>query len=674
MFTLDDNFVNFYRNIKPDWGFPSGPNSIGELTYARTYSRIKPDGNNETWVDTVRRVVEGTYEIQRRHAVKHGRAWDPAMATDSAQEMFDRIFNFKFLPPGRGLWMMGTDYVMNRNNGAPLNNCAFISTEELRSGSAYPFTFLMDMSMLGVGVGFDTQGVGAVVKQPEGSYEFTIPDSREGWVDSVGRLAESYLTSGAEPVFDYSAIRKQGEPIKGFGGTASGPAPLMKLHGRMRDVFGSALESGGALTSRHIVDIQNMIGACVVAGNVRRSAELALGEIDDTEFINLKNYEQNPERAEWGWASNNTVVIRDGDKPDYSAIAERIADNGEPGLFYIDVARAYGRMGDEPDYADYRVAGTNPCAEQMLESGELCTLVEVFPTRTTDIVDFLRTLKFAYLYAKTVTLIDTHDERTNEIMRRNRRIGTSASGMVQFVHREGKDSLKQYLRAGYGYIDNLDKKYSTWLGIPTSIRKTTVKPSGTVSLLAGATPGVHYPTADYYIRRIRLQEGHALVDKLIEAGYTVEQDVYSDNTLVVEMPVKGEGLPTEYDVSVFDKADMATFMAEHWSDNGVSCTITFQPHETECLETVLTNNAGKWKTVSFLPISRSATAAYAQMPYEEITPAQYDDMVRDLKPVDLTPSGSDGEMEEFCETDICQIKYIGGKIEVIREDDLVQVG
>jgi len=667
-FTLDDNFVNFYRNLKPDWGFASGPNSIGELTYARTYSRIKADGTNETWVDTVRRVVEGTYEIQRRHAVKHNRNWDADKALESAHEMFDRMFHFKFLPPGRGLWMMGTDYVMTRNNGAPLNNCAFISTEELKQGSAYPFTFLMDMSMLGVGVGFDTAGVGASVYETNESFTFTIPDSREGWVESVGLLAESYLRGAPMPTFDYSLIRKQGEPIKGFGGTASGPAPLAKLHNRMHDVFNDALDSGGVLRSRHIVDVQNMIGACVVAGNVRRSAELALGELDDTEFINLKNYEQNPERGEWGWASNNTVIVRDGDTPDYAELAERIADNGEPGLFYIDAARNYGRMGDEPDYADFRVAGTNPCAEQMLESGELCTLVEVFPTRADDIVDFLRTLKFAYLYAKTVTLIETHDERTNEVMRRNRRIGTSVSGMVQFVHREGKDALKQYLRAGYGYIDNLDKKYSKWLGIPPSIRKTTVKPSGTVSLLAGATPGVHFPTADYYIRRIRLQEGHALVDKLIEAGYTVEQDVYSDNTLVVEMPVAGEGLPTEYDVSVFDKADMATFMAEHWSDNGVSCTITFQPHERECIETVLTSNAGKWKTVSFLPIAKQA---YAQMPYEEITEEQYLDMVRDLKLVDLTPSGTDGEMEEFCTTDVCEIKYIGGKIEIIREDDLV---
>ncbi|MCA1799827.1 MAG: fused protease/ribonucleoside-triphosphate reductase [Actinobacteria bacterium] len=667
MFKLDDNFVNFYRNLKPDWGFPSGPNSVGELTYARTYSRIMADGNNETWPDTVRRVVEGTYEIQRRHAVENDRDWSDEKALESAQEMFDRIYNFKFTPSGRGLWMQGTDYVLGRKNSAPLFNCAMVSTEELKEGSAYPFTFLMDMSMLGVGVGFDTLGAGAPVYLNSGEeFTFVIPDSREGWVESVKLLSEAYLQHAPMPKMDYSEIRPLGTPIKGFGGTASGPAPLKKLHDRIHMVFQRA-QPAGELSSRDIVDIQNMIGACVVAGNVRRSAEIALGSVGDAEFLNLKNYEENPERGEWGWASNNTIVVRDGDEVDYAALAERISDNGEPGLFYLDVARKYGRMGDEPDYGDMKVVGTNPCAEIPLESSEFCNLVEVYPTRCTDIVDFLRTLKFAYLYAKSVTLIETHDERVNEVLRRNRRIGTSVSGAVQFVHRNSYDIFEQWLRAGYGYIDNLDAKYSDWLGVPKSIRKTTVKPSGSVSLLAGVTPGVHYPTADYYIRRIRLQEGHPLVDRLIEGGYKVERDVYSDNTLVVEMPVKGEGLPTEYDVSVFDKADMATFMAKHWADNSVSVTVTFQPHEAEVLETVMRNNEGKWKSVSFMPIAKQA---YAQMPYEEITPAQYEDMIRDLRPMELIAVGTDGEMEEGCTTDICEVKYIGGKLELIYDEDL----
>jgi adenosylcobalamin-dependent ribonucleoside-triphosphate reductase len=621
-----------------------------------------PDGTNETWADTVRRVVEGTYEIQRRHAEKFGVDWDEDKAQESAKEMYARIFDFKFTPPGRGLWMMGTDYVLERNNGSPLNNCAFISTREVKDKhSVYPFTFLMDMSMLGVGVGFDTEGAGAYIPGPTREmYYFQVPDSREGWVESVRLLLEAYIKGTDLPIFDYSLIRPEGAPIKGFGGTSSGPAPLIKLHERINEVLGKA-SLVHRLSSRDIVDIQNMIGACVVAGNVRRSAEIALGRVGDEEFLDLKNFEKNPERGEWAWASNNSVIVNQFDRPDYEAIAQRIADNGEPGLFYLDVARKYGRMGDAPDNKDKRAAGTNPCAEQILESGELCTLVEVYPSRHTDIVDFLRTLKFAYLYAKTVTLVPTHDDNTNEIMSRNRRIGTSISGVVQFIHRNGKDILEQWLLAGYGYIENLDRKYSRWLDVPESIRKTSVKPSGSVSLLAGATPGVHYPVADFYIRRIRLQKGSPLVDKLSQAGYKVEPDFYSDNTMVVEMPVKGEGLPSEKEVSIFDKADIATFMAKVWSDNAVSCTITFQEHEKGMIETVLRNNEGKWKTVSFLPVS---TAAYAQMPYEEITEEQYYEMIKDVKEVDLTGQG-DGVMEKYCDTDVCEIKFTPSGIEVI---------
>lgn len=650
MFVLDDSFVDRFRSVVPDWGFKSGPNSLGELTFSRTYSRLRDDGSSESWVDTVRRVVEGTYELQRRHCVEHDVFWDEGKAVESAEEMFDRIFTFKFTPPGRGLWMMGSEYVLGRGNGAPLNNCAFISTSEVKEGSSYPFTFLMDMSMLGVGVGFDTLGAGAPVKGvADGLLFHKVVDSREGWVESVRFLVDSFLQGGLSVTFDYSDVRPAGVPIKGFGGVSSGPEPLVKLHERLRNVLTEAAKTGN-LSSTDIVDIQNMIGACVVAGNVRRSAEIALGEIGDDQFLDLKNFDVNPQRGEWAWASNNTVIVRDGDRPDYAAIAQRIADNGEPGLFYLDVARTQGRIGKH-DGKDVLASGTNPCAEQILESGELCTLVEVFPHRHDDIVDFLRTLKFAYLYAKTVTLVPTHDERTNQVMRRNRRIGTSVSGVVQFIEHNGRDVLEQWLRAGYGYIDNLDRKYSTWLNVPQSVRRTSVKPSGSVSLLAGATPGVHYPVADYYIRRIRLQSDSPLVGKMYAAGYKIEKDVYSDNTMVVEMPVQGEGLPTERDVSIFDKADVATFMASVWADNAVSCTITFLEEEKNLIETVLRNNEGKWKTVSFLPVS---DAAYAQMPYEAITKEQYEEMVKDLKPVDFS-NGEESVMELYCDSDGCLI-------------------
>lgn len=154
LFKLSDIFVERYREIKPPFGF----NGLGELTYLRTYSRLKEDGTNEKWYETVRRVVEGTYSIQKHHIDRYGLGWSEEDAQMSAEEMYDRIFYMKFLPPGRGLWAMGTDIIEKRGLFGALQNCGFVSTENLIEDLTKPFEFLMDMSMLGTGVGFDVKG------------------------------------------------------------------------------------------------------------------------------------------------------------------------------------------------------------------------------------------------------------------------------------------------------------------------------------------------------------------------------------------------------------------------------------------------------------------------------------------------------------------------------------
>ena len=216
-FQLSDNFVDKYKRKKAPFGF----NGLGELVYMRTYSRIKQDGKNERWWETVRRVVEGTYSMQKQWIDSHQLGWNPWQAQKSAQEMYDRIFNMKFLPPGRGLWAMGTPITEEKGLYAALNNCAFVSTKTIKDDYSKPFCFLMDASMLGVGVGFDTKGAGEILVKgidEERQTTYQIPDTREGWVESLRLLLESYFHGQAEVEFDYSLIRKAGEPIKGFGG------------------------------------------------------------------------------------------------------------------------------------------------------------------------------------------------------------------------------------------------------------------------------------------------------------------------------------------------------------------------------------------------------------------------------------------------------------------------
>ncbi|GAG46200.1 unnamed protein product, partial [marine sediment metagenome] len=221
---------------------------------------------------------------------------------------------------------------VKKKGSACLNNCSFISTKELATDFADPFCFLMDMSMLGVGVGGDTKGAGLViVKEPrQGNFTFVVEDSREGWVELIRTILTAYVGKGALPnEIDYSKVRPYGAPIRGFGGTSSGPEPLKQLAEKdIPEILDSLADE--PITATAIVDLFNAIGRCVVSGNVRRSAEIMFGNPDDKEFLNLKNPKINKKMLKkWRWASNNSVFATVG--MDYEDISRRISENGEPG-------------------------------------------------------------------------------------------------------------------------------------------------------------------------------------------------------------------------------------------------------------------------------------------------------------------------------------------------------
>lgn len=937
-FRLSDSFIEEYSKKKAPFGF----NGLGELVYLRTYSRLKQDGTNEKWHETIRRVVEGTYSIQKEQIESLYLGWNEDQAQRSAMEMYSRMFEMKFLPPGRGLWAMGTDIVTKKGLTAALNNCGFVSTKEigLKDSFSKPFAFLQDMCMLGVGVGFDTLGAGNfIVKKPDPiKTNYFIEDTREGWVKSTCVIIEAY-NGGINPRFDYSGIREAGIPLKTFGGVSSGAQPLIDLHESIIKVLD--LNVNIPLTVRTIVDIMNLIGKCVVSGNVRRclpkgtlihtqdglipieniisgmkaytstglaeisevveqgvqevltvstilgdfectekhkiavvsginkyewrqahelkeghflvfphhiiegidvtvyhdgivakidknfgwivgylngidysnlstptkvaigsagleglcmkagdsrlsieceslnptlkntiekiikefnagnvnvpsiilqskpeirtsylkgiyesstkfinyelakqvqaihaslgelcflkavddyytletvnkgtqqltpitfkkltrtgktcetfdisvptakefiaaegllvhnTAEIAFGDPNSTQFMDLKDYSKNPDRMAYGWTSNNSVFAELG--MDYTEVAKRICINGEPGLAWLDNMRNYSRMVDKPDSKDHRVMGGNPCLEQSLESMELCNLVETFPARAESLEDYLRTLKFAYLYAKTVTLGMTHWPDTNRVLLRNRRIGCSVSGVAQFLTKYNLHTLNNWLDAGYQEIQKWDIVYSEWFCIPKSIKTTSVKPSGTVSLLAGATPGMHYPESRFYIRRMRLANNSPLIEPLINAGYKIEPAVGSErDTVVVEIPIDvGEGIRTVNDVSMWEQVALAANLQRWWADNQVSCTVTFNPKtEGHHIASVLDYFQYQLKGISFLP--KCDFGAFPQMPYEEITEELFNDINSKIIPINFNNStGEDSTGEVYCDGDSC---------------------
>jgi len=634
-FRLPSDFVAQYAKKTPPFGF----NGLGEVTYRRSYSRMKEDGINEEWFETIERVVNGTYTMMHAAASKNEDSpWVEDKAVASAMTMYDKMFKMKFLPPGRGLYAMGTKITDTLRLYASLNNCSFVSTAVLHDGSkdrTRPFHFLMLMSMMGVGVGFDVKGKGAFpisspfadpstgeVYEDMGAHtiQIEIEDSREGWVSSTVALLRAYFYPGKlNPVFSYSNIRPKGTPLKRFGGIAPGPEPLRKLHDSLRKLLDE--KAGSLIDTNLITDLMNLIGACVVAGGVRRTAEIALGDIDDRDFVHLKDF--GTYRAGWMWTSNNSVSIGEDDN-DFESIKKllrvtlRTAANGEPGFYWMHNMQGYGRMdrvGDDSvrllcydERREPRATGTNPCAEQTLESYELCCLVETFPHLHESMEEYIQTLKYAYLYAKVVTTGMTQWPETNEIIQRNRRVGCSMTGVAQFVDHWGRKELAnaikndpkkareyseekvgdlirkmgravlvEWCERGYRAIRNWDITYSKWMGISESVKVTSIKPSGTVSLLGGATPGMHWPIERYYKRRIRINDSSPLIPILKEAGYRIEKDTYADHTVVATFPVYcgSESIRRESEVTMEEQLSMAALLQKHWSDNQVSVTIKF---------------------------------------------------------------------------------------------------
>lgn len=669
-FHLRDSFIDQYRGREPRWGFPIGAgNTLGSHSWLTKYSRKKPDGTKERFWEGLRRVIEGTYSIQKDHAIQQRLPWNEATAHESAEEAYERAFAGKWSPSGRALWCMGTEIVNGKKDSSALYNCAFLSTEGLgkMADPSMPFQLMMSMSMMGIGVGFDVLGAGEIrlyrprLQEGEPGMQFpvhVIDDSREGWVESVGILLRGFFLGEKLVQFDYSQIRPLGSPIKGFGGIASGPAPLARLHDQLMLLLDN--RPGHILTSSDICDIQNMIGKCVVSANVRRSAQIALGGAGDEAFLDLKDYDKNPGRMGrdgWGHLSNNSVITRTGE--DNSHLAERIANNGEPGIFWLDAAQNFGRMADPVDGKDYRVRGLNPCGEIPLESHGFCNLVETFPSNCDDLKDYLRTLKFAFLFGKTITLLTTQWESTNEVITRSRRIGVSMTGVAQFAEEHSWNELRNWMDAGYKEVRRWDRIYSEWMGIRESVRVTTVKPSGTVSLLHGVTPGVHFPRErGFYVRTVRDMKDSPFAQAMEAAGYPVEPSVSDpDTTVVITMPAEGPDIRPEREVSIWEKASLAALAQRWWSDNAVSCTITFREDEAGEIPAVLRAFDGQLKSISFLPM---AEGTYEQAPYQRVSRETWDALRSKIKPLDWgslygNPDMAEPEGELFCSNDVCEV-------------------
>lgn len=602
---------------KTPWG------EIGYITYKRTYARPLKNGETEEFHQTIERELIGI-EKQLKLALSDK---DKAFYRRMRTELLGSV-------AGRFMWQLGTKTV-DQLGLASLQNCAFTTVDH----PVRPFTWAMDMLMLGSGVGYSIKKEHVyqlprirkkikIIRQDDASADYIVPDTREGWVKLLGRVLKAHFLSGEGFTFSTQLIRSSGAPIKGFGGTASGPEDLCRGIESIHEILNS--QSGKKVRPIHCLDIMNIIGKIVVAGNVRRSAQIAIGDYDDVEFLKAKRWDLGP-IPNWRNMSNNSI-----DCDDPNDLLQEFWDTyeqGEPyGLVNIRLSKLIGRLG-ETQYPDPNVEGYNPCAEQGLEDKETCCLAETFLPNITSMEQLWEVVKMQYKVCKHSLSLKCHHKDTEEVVHRNMRMGLGMTGIMMAT-----DEQLSWLSDCYVRLRKYDIRYSKKMGWNPSIKLTTVKPSGTLSLLAGMTPGVHpSPAGSYYIRRIRIASESPLVQVCIDKGYSVEFQKNIDgtndrSTYVVSFPCKlEEWVPTGDSIDVIEQLEKVKFMQENWSDNSVSVTAYYNKEDIPRIKHYLKKNwKDNFKTLSFL---LTHGHGFDQAPYETISKEEYNEMAAKVSPI-----------------------------------------
>jgi len=629
--------------------------SVGYLTYKRTYARRLDENDinspTEEFPDTVERVIKAC-----------DKQLNCGFTEAEEQRLRNYLLGLKGSVAGRFWWQLGTDTV-DKLGLSSLQNCAFRTVDK----PVEPFTWAMDMLMLGSGVGYNIQKENVnklppvnldfkgPVRSSDSGADFIVPDSREGWVALLGKtLKAAFLAhNSGKQTFSYSTqlIRSKGAPIKGFGGTASGPEDLVWGIEQISKVLEK--RAGKQLRPVDCLDIMNIIGAVVVAGNVRRSAQIAIGDADDVEYLLAKRWDLG-NIPSWRAMSNNSVVCHDiGDLHDF--FWDGYEGKGEPyGLINLKLSRKIGRLG-ETQYPDPKVQGYNPCAEQSLADGETCCLAEVFLPNIQSKEELLDVCTLLYRINKHSLALQCHQKVTEAIVHENMRMGIGITGVLQSTEEQ-----KSWLNETYGKIREFDNEYSAKNGFNKSIKLTTVKPSGTLSLLPGVTPGCHPAYARFMIRRIRISSNHSLVQVCKDHGYHVEYQQNFDgtedrSTVVVSFPFRHpDHAVLAKDMTAISQLETVKWLQEVWSDNSVSCTVYYRPEELPEIKKYLKKNyKTNHKSLSFLLHSEHG---FKQAPLEEITEEQYNELVANTRTISAIEEANIGLDDAECATGACPIR------------------
>jgi ribonucleoside-triphosphate reductase len=629
---LREDFLSPYR-AKGD----NFPNLLARSTYLSKYSR---DG--ESWTDTIRRVVEGNCALE------------PNVTEKEKELLFHIFWTMQALPPGRGLWVGGVP-------GIPAEarfNCYYTTLYDYLD-----WGWVANMLMLGGGVGVGLNEIAALpvvqrhsmadlkiecsITHPNvlevvpdfvqrGGGFWDVPDSRDGWVTALTATLKAAF-EGKDLSLDVSGIRPRGARIKTFGGTACGPGPLVDLLRSTWNIVRGA--QGRKLSSVEALDITNYIGKCIKSGNVRRSALIAIGNPADQDFRDAKK-DMNAVMSH-RHTSNNSIAFNSFaqfENFDWKGLAMDNILYGEPGILNL----ALGRR------TDPGAMGVNPCGEQLLHDREACNLAEVFPANFDGSVDKVVIFKLVARYCLRQRLTPLLDAQSELVGQKNMRIGVGLGGICDFDWTE--DLLALWARV----VREAANEYADELKVSRPLTTTTVKPSGTISLLCGSSPGMHAPFDEYYIRRTRHAVDDPMTESLMEAGVTCEPDQYdsSGKTLVFTFPMKAKHTKvTVQSETTLQQFERQLAVQDAWADNAVSCTISFDKNNPDELAGCLEKFVPRLKSTSCLPREHG----YVQAPYESIDRSRFEQLSATINFGARLAKGGDFEVDE-CTSGVCPVK------------------
>jgi len=609
---------------------------LSDITVYNKYAKYDPVlKRRETWNEIVTR-------NKNMHVARY-----PELQ-EEIEKAYELVYDKKILPSMRSLQFAGKPIEINN---ARIYNCAYLPVDDYRS-----FSETMFLLLSGCGVGFSVQQhhIDSLpeIKKPTKTKRFLVGDSIEGWADSVRVLVKAYLTGSPLPTFDFRDIRPKGAQLITAGGKAPGPEPLKECLFQIQKIF-DRKQNGEKLTSLEAHDIICHIADAVLSGGIRRAALISLFNIDDENMLTCKFgnwWEENPQR---GRANNSAVVIRHKiTEEEFFKLWKKIemSGSGEPGIYFS----------NDKDW------GTNPCCEIALRPYQFCNLCELNVSDIESQEDLNERARAAALIG-TLQASYTDFHYLRDIWRKTTEkdalIGVGQTGIGSGVVLNY--SLKE--AAEVAKVENA--RVAGLIGINSAARVTTVKPSGTSSLVLGTSSGIHAWHNDYYVRRMRVGKNEALYTHLAINHPELVEDEYFKPTIqaVISVPQKapeGAILRTESALDLLErvrKFNMEWVKKGHRrgaNTNNVSATISIKEDEWE--------SVGQWmwkykETFNGLSVLPYFGGSYVQAPFEDITEEQFNEMAANLHTIDLTKIVEFGDDTNLMDQAACA----GGACEIV---------